>query len=263
MTVADGTFRPLMQWLGRLDGVRTVLHMAVQRIRQRQAVEAAPAGEDVDRARALLGRTIRWWGALLMRMCTDLEAEKAALREEFEPDTAASALPTAEGAEPGAPRAVRAVPCAPDAGAPAASQSTAQIMERACANLGAAMAMLGGAGPAPAKFRARPVSHGRVRAKPRRPRTPDPDSAIRRKPVAEILDQICADLGAAATLLGETDAAREVAAIRAAARALLTGAGAGTMAASMSMPVPGARTAGGAGPLPLSAAAAPHAPDTG
>lgn len=223
--------------------------------------------EDVDRARALLGRTIRWWGALLMRMCADLEAEKAALRKEFAPEMAAITPPGAKGAEPGSPergspRAVRPEPCAPDPGGAATPQSTAEIMERARANLGAAMAMLSGAPPPP--LRARPTSHGRVRGKPRRPRAPDPDSAIRRKPVAEIFDQMCADLGTAATLLGETEAAREVEAIAAEARALLAGAGAGLTAAAMPTSIPGIITAGGAGPLPLSAAAASVcAPDTG
>jgi len=58
---------------------------------------------------------------------------------------------------------------------------------------------------------------------------PEPDDCIDGKPVAEVVGQICADLGAAATLLGDAEAARHIAAIAAAARALLVspeGAGA-------------------------------------
>jgi hypothetical protein len=101
-------------------------------------------------------------------------------------------------------------------------------------------------------------------ARPRRARAPDPDRGIKRKTVAEIVEQICADMGAAATLLGETEAAREVAAIAAAMRALLNGAGDGVSAA-VSPPGPGPGvSAAGSGPAMLPAAAGPlRAPDSG
>ena len=66
---------------------------------------------------------------------------------------------------------------------------------------------------------------------------PEPDDCIDGKPVAEVVGQICADLGAAATLLGDAEAARHIAAIAAAARALL-GDPAGAAAAAA---VPGTR----------------------
>ena len=50
---------------------------------------------------------------------------------------------------------------------------------------------------------------------------PEPDDCIDGKPVAEVVGQICADLGSAATLLGDAEAAQQIAAIAAAARALL------------------------------------------
>jgi hypothetical protein len=109
---------------------------------------------------------------------------------------------------------------------------------------------------------AKPAGKQPVRAKPRGPRGPDLDRAIRRKTVAEIVEQICADLGAAATLLGETEAAQDIAAIAAEMRALLDDAGYG-VGAAVSRPGPGVRPAG-AGPAAMPAAAGPlRAPDSG
>ena len=85
---------------------------------------------------------------------------------------------------------------------------------------------------------------------------PEPDDCIDGKPVADVVGQICADLGAAATLLGDAEAARQIAAIAAAARALL-GDPAGAAAAA----VPGTRDRA---PGEAEPAAMPvPAPDTG
>ncbi len=57
--------------------------------------------------------------------------------------------------------------------------------------------------------------------RPIKPREDCPDDCIAGKPMAEVVEQICADLSALATMLGKTEAGREIEAIVAAARALL------------------------------------------
>jgi hypothetical protein len=102
-----------------------------------------------------------------------------------------------------------------------------------------------------------------VRDKKRGPREPDPDRAIRRKSIAQILEQVCADLGAVAALLGDTEAAREVATIVGALRALLDGA-VEVVAAVVSRPVSHVMAAVGPGVSKIAAAAASvRAPDSG
>jgi hypothetical protein len=107
---------------------------------------------------------------------------------------------------------------------------TRVLVLRFCADIAAAKAAMTPAEPAesepaePEKGAAEAVPEEPVRTTQRGPRAPDPDRAIRRKSIAEILERVCADLGAAATLLGETEAVREVAAIVEAVRALLDGA---------------------------------------
>jgi hypothetical protein len=93
-------------------------------------------------------------------------------------------------------------------------------------------------------------------------RAPDLDRAIRRKSIAQILERVCADLGTVATLLGDSEAAREVMAVAEALRALLDGVVEG-VAAVVSQAVSGfgasapgpAMLPGGTGPV--------RAPDSG
>jgi hypothetical protein len=199
----------LMRWVSRMDAVGTVLMVAVQRIRHRRAAgdtaDEAPARHDVDRAWALLRETLRWTRVLLLRLWDDIEAEKAALMQAPEVETAAI-----------------------------------ETLEALAAELG---------------------STEPVRATQRAQREPDPDRAIKCKSVTEIVEQICADLGAAATLLGETDLAREVVEIAQAVRALLDGA---VGVEAEPAPATGVRPAVGVGPAMLPAADTPvRAPDSG
>jgi len=57
--------------------------------------------------------------------------------------------------------------------------------------------------------------------RPIRPRQPCPDDCIDGKPMAEVVEQICADLDALATLLGKAEAGRQIEVIAATARARL------------------------------------------
>jgi hypothetical protein len=57
--------------------------------------------------------------------------------------------------------------------------------------------------------------------RPIRLREPCPDDCIDGKPTAEVVEQICADLAAVATLLGMTEAGRQIEAIAVATRASL------------------------------------------
>jgi hypothetical protein len=144
------------------------------------------------------------------------------------------------------------------------SRFCANILAEKAALMQAAAAESGAIEP-PENESADAASKEPVHASRRGPREPDLDRAIRRKSIAEIMERICADLGTAATLLGETDAAREVAAIAEALRALLDDAGGGVEAV-VAQPVSGSgvKAAIGAGPAMLSAAAAPvRAPDSG
>ncbi len=98
----------------------------------------------------------------------------------------------------------------------------------------------------------------------RGPRAPDPDRAIRRKSILQILERVCADLGEVATLLGETEAAQELAAVAEALHALLDGVLEGVPAV-VSPPASGVVVAAGGAGVSMIPAVPPQvrAPDSG
>ena len=88
------------------------------------------------------------------------------------------------------------------------------------------------------------------------------DHFIAGKPLAEVVAQICADLGEAAVLFGKTETAREIATIAAAVRELLGGPAEGWTPEPVARPA--ASPAQAAEPAaPQGAARPPRAPDSG
>jgi hypothetical protein len=74
-----------------------------------------------------------------------------------------------------------------------------------------------------------PAANENASSKGKAARQPEPDDGVGRidgKPTVEIVEQICADLGAVGTLLGIADAERQLAMVAAQARAMLLGDGA-------------------------------------
>jgi hypothetical protein len=75
----------------------------------------------------------------------------------------------------------------------------------------------------------RPAANENVPSKAKAAQQPEPDDGVGRidgKPTVEIVEQICADLGAVGAMLGITDAERHLAEVAAQARAMLLGDGA-------------------------------------
>jgi hypothetical protein len=117
-----------------------------------------------------------------------------------------------------------------------------------------------------ARLSAPPAANENVPSKAKAARQPDPDDGVGRfdgKPTFEIMEQICADLGAVGTLLGITDAEGHLAEVVAKARAMLLGDAAPTSPPPLvSSPRDNEPDAREAGPTPV-AVTQPRALDTG
>jgi hypothetical protein len=98
--------------------------------------------------------------------------------------------------------------------------------------------------------------------RPQPTRKPEPDDCIDGMPVAEVVGQICADLDAAARVLGHTEAVRLIAMIAETAQALLAAPAGATTARPVSRAPDGVPAELGLATIPFAATPAPS-PDTG